>query len=149
MLVFQWYFGKNVKLKALERALLEYGYVESVQIVEQTEKIVIYLAFGDIDNLNEAYGNVWNTVKDHLKRQPFEVKIENKTNSIIDDIYNEKIQFIIYEALATGEFTKMRERLNEIENTSDSLRIQVLLDSSNLYLHINLNESSYYKIIQR
>jgi len=155
MLAFQWYFGKNVKVKALESALLEYKYVDSVEITEQREKVTIYLTLENIDNLMEAYNKICDTMKERLKGQPFELRIINKADSQVEDIFNSKVQFIIYEALKTGEFTKMRARLDEIENsviensTSDPLKIQVFLDVDNLYLHIQLNESNYYKIIKR
>jgi len=155
MLAFQWYYGKNVKVKALENVLLEDIHVDSVEITEQREKVMIYLTLENIDNLMEAYNKICDTMKERLKGQPFELRIINKNDSEVEDIFNSKVQFIIYEALKTGEFTKMRARLDEIENsvvensTSAPLKIQVFLDFDNLYLHIQLNEANYYKIIKR
>jgi len=149
MLLIQWYLSKNVKLRALESALLEYKFVEGVEIAEQTEKVVVYLSFGSVNNLKDAYDKVCSIVEKQLNRQPFEVKIVNSAISEIEDVYYNKVQFIIYEALETGEFTKMRERLDEIETISDPLKIQVFLDSNKLYLHMVLNESNFYKIVQR
>jgi len=150
MLAFQWYYGKNVKLRTLESTLLEYKYVDSVEVIEQSEKVVVYLAFGRIDNLKEAYNEVCDTINNLIKGQPFEVRIINKADSKIEDIFFNKVQFIIYEALETGEFTKMKARLDEIENsTSDPLKIQVYLDANYLYLHMKFNDLDYYKIIQR
>lgn len=154
MLAFQWHVGKNVKAK-LENLLLENKYVESVEVTEQREEVIIYLTLKNIDNLMEAYNRISNTMKERLKGQPFELKIINKTDSELEDIFNREVQFIIYEALKTGEFTEMRARLDEIENTvtenstSGPLKIQVYLDSDNLYLHIQLNESNFYKVIKR
>lgn len=149
MLSLQWYFGKNVKLRALERELLEHKYVSSVEINEQKEQVVVCLSLMNIDNFKEAYDKICETIKERLKMQPFELKIINEADPELEDIFDNKVQFIVYEALATGEFTKMRASLDEIENTSDSLRVQVFLDSSKLFLHIRLKESNYYRIINR
>lgn len=154
MLAFQWYYSKSVKTKTLERALLELKYVDKVEITKQMEKVVIYLTLDNIDNLMEAYNSIGDSIKSQLKGQPFQLKIVNN-NLYLEDVFNDKVQFIIYEALRTGEFTKMRDRLDELEKTvtensaSGPLKIQVFLDSNKLYLHMKLNESNYYKVIEQ
>jgi len=155
MLAFQWYLGKNVKVKALESVLIEQKYVESVEITEERQKTVINLTFDNIDNLMEAYSDIFDTMEKRLNGQPFEIKIVNKANSELEDVYNNKVQYIIFEALKTGEFTEMRARLDEIEkmvsenSTSGPLKIKVFLDSEKLYLDMQLGDTHYYKVIEQ
>lgn len=155
MLAFQWYLGKNVKVKALESVLIEHKNVENVKITEERQKFIIYLTFDNIDNFMEIYKDLYDSLEQRLKGQSFELKIVNKANSELEDIYYNKVQYIIYEALKTGEFTKMRARLDELEktvtenSTSGPLKIQVFLDSEKLYLDMQLDDVHYFTVIDQ
>ena len=155
MLTFQWYYEKNVVIKALENTLSENKYVDNAEITKQREKIIIYITLKDVDNLMEAYNTIHDIMEYRLKGQPFELKITNKSDSVIRDLFDNKVQFIIYEALQTGKFTEMKARLDEIQyaetekSISGPLEIRVFIDSDNLYLQIKLDESSFYKVIKR
>ncbi len=155
MLTFQWYYEKNVVLKSLENTLFENKYIDNVEITKQRGKITIYLTLKDVDNLMELYNTIYDTIEHRLKGQPFELKITNKSDSVIRNLFENQIQFIIYEALQTGKFTEMKSRLNEIQYTgteeaiSCHLEIKVFIDSENLYLQIKIDESGFYKVIKR
>lgn len=155
MLTFQWYYSRNMVIKALENTLLENKYVDNVEITKQREKITISLTLKDVDNLMEVYNTIYETMEYRLKGQPFELKIINKSDSAIKDLFYNKVQFIIYEALQTGEFNEMRARLDEIQYTeteeskSGPLEIKVFIDSDNLYLQIELDKSGFYEVIKR
>ncbi len=155
MLAFQWHYTKNVMTKTLEKELLQNKYVSNIQVKEEKEKIIVYVTFKDVDNLMEVYITIHGIMERQLKGRPFELEIVNQANKMISDLYNNEIQFIIYEALQTGKFTEMKTRLDEIQyakakNTIlEPVEIKVFIDLDNLYLQIKLNESSFYKVISR
>ncbi len=155
MLAFQWHYTKNVMTKTLEKELLQNKYVSNIQVKEEKEKIIVYVTFKDVDNLMEVYITIHGIMDRQLKGRPFELEIVNQANKMISDLYNNEIQFIIYEALQTGKFTEMKTRLDEIQyakakNTIlEPVEIKVFIDLDNLYLQIKLNESSFYKVISR
>ncbi len=155
MLAFQWHYTKNVMTKTLEKELLQNKYVSNIQVKEEKEKIIVYVTFKDVDNLMEAYSAIHGIMERQLKGRPFELEIVNQANKMISDLYNNEIQFIIYEALQTGKFTEMKTRLDEIQyakaknTTLEPVEIKVFIDLDNLYLQIKLNESSFYKVISR
>ncbi|WP_213974653.1 hypothetical protein [Tepidanaerobacter acetatoxydans] len=141
--------------KTLEKELLQNKYVSNIQVKEEKEKIIVYVTFKDVDNLMEVYITIHGIMDRQLKGRPFELEIVNQANKMISDLYNNEIQFIIYEALQTGKFTEMKTRLDEIQyakakNTIlEPVEIKVFIDLDNLYLQIKLNESSFYKVISR
>lgn len=155
MLAFQWHYTKNVMTKTLEKELLQNKYVSNIKVKEEKEKITVDVTFKDVDNLMEAYITIHGIMERQLKGRPFELEIVNQANKMISDLYNNEIQFIIYEALQTGKFTEMKTRLDEIQyakaknTTLEPVEIKVFIDLDNLYLQIKLNESSFYKVISR
>ncbi|AEE91433.1 conserved protein of unknown function [Tepidanaerobacter acetatoxydans Re1] len=155
MLAFQWYYTKNVMTKTLEKELLQNRYVSNIKIKEGKEKITVDVTFKNVDNLMEAYSTIHGIMEHQLKGRPFELEIVNQANKVISDLYNNEVQFIIYEALQTGKFTEMKARLDEIQyaktknTTLEPVEIKVFIDLDNLYLQIKVNESSFYKVISR
>ncbi len=155
MLTFQWYYGKNVVTKKLQSALFQNKNIVTVDITKERERITIYLTLKDVDNLMEVYNNIYDAIEHQLKGQPFEVKIINNANSAIKDLFDNEIQFIMYEAIQTGKYTEMKARLDEIKNTkiekniSEPYEIKVFIDTNNLYLQIKHGKSNFYKVFKQ
>lgn len=154
MVVGQWYYAKNVVEKTVQRVLYQDQHVSSVEIKKEKDEIVIYLTLKDVDNLMAVYLKIQDIIERQLKTQPFKLKIVNNISPIIKDLYYDEIQFIIYEALQTGEFTQMKAQLDKIQYmesqiTPKPVEIKVFIDVENLYLQIKSNEYTLYEVIKR
>lgn len=142
-------------IKTLETTLFQNKNIDTVEITRERKGITIYLTLKNVENLKEVYNRIYDTMEHRLKGQPFELKIINKSDSVIKNIFDDEIQFIIYEALRTGKFTCMKARLDEIKSAksekviSSPLEIKVFIDTDNLFLQIKHGESNFYKVFQQ
>ena len=116
MLGGQWYYGKRVVARNLKNTLLQNKYVNNVEIAKEQEKVIITLSLKDVDNLQEVYHDIYSIAERQMKGRPFTLVIANKPNSKINNLYNENLQFIIYEALQTGKYTDMKAELDKLQH---------------------------------
>lgn len=148
MLTGQWIYSKYTVEKSLVNTILKKPYVEEVDIKKERTKITVFLKFKDIDNLMWVYNDVYDTIDNHLKGRPFSVKILSQPDRLIEELYSERIQFIIFEALQTGNYTEMKDKLDDIRSR-ENVDIKVFLDTRNLYLQIKHGEHRFYDVVKR
>ncbi|MCG0276072.1 MAG: hypothetical protein L5655_07930 [Thermosediminibacteraceae bacterium] len=141
-------YVKFVTFKPLLETFSQKEYVEHVNIKKEVNGTSIEIYLKDVDNLVDIYEDIQKTASTVLKGRPFVVKILNKPDKFIENIYNEEVQFIVFEGIETGEFTKMRLNLDQIE-AKYNIEIAVFIDNENLYLKMKTDRSVYYKIIKR
>lgn len=103
----------------------------------------------------ETYNNICSVIKHRLKDKPFELEIINEPiNPAIKELFEDKIQFIMYEALRTGKYTEMKLELDKIryitteKNRPQNIKIEVFVDLDTLYLQIKTSKSDFYKVIK-
>ncbi|WP_148218394.1 hypothetical protein [Thermosediminibacter oceani] len=141
-------FSKFVAYRPLLKTFSQKEYIDQVNIKKQTGSVILEIYLKDVDNLQETYEDIYNTAFGLLKGRPFAVKILNKPDKNLENIYNREVQFIVYEGIKTGEFIKMRSHLDQLE-AKYKIDISVFLDAENLYLKIKNDRSVFYKIIKR
>ncbi|TYP54310.1 hypothetical protein [Thermosediminibacter litoriperuensis] len=141
-------FSKFVAYRPLLKTFSQKEYVDQVNIKKETGRVIIEIYLKDVDNLQETYGDIYNTAFGLLKGRPFAIKILNKPDEYLENIYNQEVQFIVYEGIKTGEFFQMRSHLDQLE-AKYKIDIAVFLDDENLYLKIKNDRSVFYKIIKR
>lgn len=139
-------FNKFVAFNPLIKTFSEKEYVKEVNIKKEAGKINLEICLKDVDNLAGVYYDIQDTASDILKGRPFTVKIINKPSELLENIYTQKVQFVIFEGIKTGKFTEMRAKLDQLE-AEYKIDIGVFLDNENLYLKIKSDHDVLYKII--
>lgn len=148
LLAGQWLYTKYFTEKSLENTLLKNNYVDNVNVTKEVKEFKIQVKLKNIKNIKTVYNDLYETISNHLKNEFFSIEILNKPCKTIEHLYEDKIQFIIYEALCTGHFTEMKDLLSEIQ-AKYNVDIRVFLDSNNIYLQMQKDKSALYKIIER
>jgi len=148
LLAGEWFYATYTVEKTLLKDLSKIDYVENVNITRERGETVVSVRLKNVEDIKETYNKLYNELSTRLRNQPFSIHITNKPDHIIREIYNNEIQFILYEALQTGKYKQMVLDLNKIE-LENNVDIKTFLDSKYLYLQINHNEYDYYEIIQK
>lgn len=148
LLVGQWLYTKYFAEKSLENTLLKNNYVDNVNVIKEGKEFKIQIKLKNISNIKTVYNDLYDIISNHLKNESFSVEILNKPCETIEYLYEDKVQFIIYEALQTGHFTQMKATLDKIQ-AKHGIDIKVFLDSNNIYLQMQYDKSALYKIIER
>lgn len=145
----QWFYSKRVMENGLIRVLSDKAFVDHVDIKKEQDKAIITVELKNVDNIKEVYTDIYDSANHHLKGRSFELKISNKPDAFLEDLFNNNIQFILYEALYTGEFNKMKTQLDNLQAKNQSTDIKVFLDSENLYLQLKHDKSDFYDVLKR
>lgn len=120
-------------------------FVKMVTISTDTNKYIIKVKLGEVENLMKTYREIENKVK----------KYPVKTNILLIDNPDEKLnnvyynsQFSIYEGIQKGDYMKMYDTIKEISNKNNVIP-HVYIDEKNIYLDLRDNYHYLYKIIPR
>lgn len=148
MLAGKWYYGRNM-LEVTKIVLQQKEYISNVDIERDGDDTIIHVTLRDVDNLKEVYSQILDTIERQFKEKSFTLKIVNNPGKTIESLYNDQIQFIIYEAIQTGEYTQMKTRLDKINIDNVTDEIKVFIDNKNLYLQIKNDKYSLYDVIKR
>jgi hypothetical protein len=143
----QYLYTKHIVKNTLIDRLGRLEYVDKVEIRRDEDKFVVYVKLKSIDDFKEAYTNVNDTIRGSLGKRKYEIVIRNNPDKLIKKIYNERIQFIIYEAVQTGKYDEMRERLDSIKSNLP-IKINVFIDKTNLYLQLLHDKHSLYNVVK-
>lgn len=144
----EWFYTTYTVDKSLLKDLSQKDYVENIQMTRDRGEVIVSMQLKNVDNIKETYNELYKELNKTLRNQPFSIHITNTPDNVIRELYNNKIQFIIYEAIQTGKYKQMVLDLNELE-VENNLDIKTFLDTQHIYLHINHNGYDYYEIIQK
>ena len=136
-------------LEVTKIVLQQKEYISNVDIERDGDDTIIHVTLRDVDNLKEVYSQILDTIERQFKEKSFTLKIVNNPGKTIEILYNDQIQFIIYEAIQTGEYTQMKTRLDKINIDNVTDEIKVFIDNKNLYLQIKNDKYSLYDVIKR
>jgi hypothetical protein len=143
----QYLFTKYKVENTLINRLYQVKYVDKVEIKRDVDKTNVYIKFKDIDDFKEAYTNIHDIIRNRLGERDFDIIIDNNPDQLITKIYNERIQFIIYEAVHTGKYDEMRVKLDAIKSDLP-VKINVFIDKTNLYLQLKHDGYYFYHIVE-
>jgi len=148
MLTGQWIYTKYTLEKSLVNIISQKPGVEKADVKSERGKIVVSVKFKDIDNFMEAYDDLYDTVDYNLKGKPFSIVITNQPDNAIKDVYENYIQYIVYEALQTGNYTEMKNKLDAIESQKE-INIKSFINQKNIYVKLKHENHYFYYIIKR
>lgn len=122
--------------------------VEKAPIIEQKGNLVnVILDVKKTENLKLAYQDLNNYTEQVMGSTKFTIQLKDNRNKALEDVYYQS-QFIIYEALAKGNFTTMAAVIqqNAAKVGADAL---VFIDNDHIYVEILKGNNYLYEIIPR
>lgn len=121
--------------------------VNDVKLEEKGNSVTVVLDVKETDNLRAAYQELNKYTREIMGNTDFTIQLKDKRSKILEQAYYES-QFIIYEAIAKGEFTRMAE---VIQKNADKVgaRALVFIDEKNIYVEFIKDGSYLYEIIPR
>lgn len=130
-----------------EKALSIRG-IEDLRVEDLDKTQIIYLTLDAEVDLPEAYHQV-NELTQKMIKGSFSLRIENKHMSPgMKELYSQ-MHFAIYEAIAVGKFTQMAAQLQEIADMSQVKKLDIKVDSDNIYLKIVKDNEVFCQVVSR
>ncbi|HHW02795.1 MAG TPA: hypothetical protein GXX35_08300 [Thermoanaerobacterales bacterium] len=148
MLAGQWIYTKYTIEKSLVSIISQEPWIEKADVKSDRGKVNVFVKFKDIDDFEKAYNDIYDTVNYSLKGKPFSIIITNQPDSTIKEAWENYIQFIIHEAIQTGNYSAMKLKLDEIE-LEKNVEIKTFINQKNVYIKIKHENYYSYYVIQR
>lgn len=122
--------------------------VEKAPRLEQKGSVlVVMLDVKKTDNLRQAYRDLVNYTEQVMGNTKFTIEMKDNRTGELESAYYQS-QFIIYEALTKGDFSRMAEvvQQNARKVGAESL---VFIDNDNIYVEFIKGDNYLYEIISR
>lgn len=148
LLTVQFLYQKYDVEQPLFKLYSETKLVNKVPVIEQKGASVnVVLDVKKTDNLKQAYQDLNSYTEQILGGTKFTMELKDNRNKTLEDAYYQS-QFVIYEALAKGDFTKMADvvQQNAVKVGATS---KVYIDNDNVYVEILKGDNYLYEIIPR
>ncbi|TDX52922.1 hypothetical protein [Orenia marismortui] len=142
------YFLDSYKLNhSLANDLEEISGVKSVKIDKEKVDYKIRLRLKEVDNLQKNFKEIKDRI-DEAVEEKYTIILETEDSKELDKIY-EQINLVLYEALETGEFVKLGDRINFYANNYQLDRKEVKVDNNYIYLTLVKGKQELYKVVER
>ena len=121
--------------------------VDDVKLDNEGEVVTVNLSVRKTEDLKEAYLELKGYTEKILGHNQFHMELKDKRTNELSDAYY-KSQYIIYEALAKGDFTEMAADVQK--NARDAgAKARVFIDNDNVYISFIKDDKYLYEIIPR
>lgn len=140
--LYESYYVKNSLHKEISQAVQ----AEEIRIAKQEDPPAVYIHVPEIKNLQSTYLCVEKIVRQQLG-PGYKVILTDKRTSKLENLY-EKCSFIIQEAIATGNFLEMEQKIDDLSKTA-GVKHHLSIDSKNIYLELRDNRGYLYEVIPR
>lgn len=147
LLTIQFFHQKYKVEQPLFKLYSQTKLVNDVKLEEKGNAVTVVLDVKETDNLRKAYHDLNNYTREIMGDTDYTIELKDKRSKTLEKAYYES-QFIIYEAIAKGDFTRMAE---VIQKNADKVGAQamIFIDEKNIYVEFLKDGSYLYEIIPR
>jgi hypothetical protein len=114
---------------------------------KNNEKFKIYVRLSNVPDLQKAYGEITDGLNQIDSGKKYDIVIEDKRTPDLERFYYD-IHYYIQEAISTGNFATMAERIEAKAETA-GITAKVYVDTQNVYLQMTKSGAEMYVIIAR
>lgn len=118
--------------------------VQSVQVKNDHEQIIITLHVEESDNIQKLYCQVEEIVQSHSKK-PFQIEIVDNRDQSLQEVYDE-LQLSIYEALAKYDYDLLNNKIQQ-RCTPSGIAARVFIDHEHLYIQMARGDAFLAEVI--
>lgn len=144
----QYLFRRERVDRPLLEQYKEISAVESASIRDEQGRKVIELQLGEVDDLAKSYRDIEAASRNFLEKDSYRLVIVDKRDRGLEDVYY-RMHFSLEEAIATGRFTDMADRVGTIAGSSDLDRYRLSVDGQRLYLQLHRGDRYLYAVLER
>lgn len=121
--------------------------IETHAITRENDRQVITVRLKETADLAGAYKLLNDDTKRLLKDAPFTLKVEDHRSPELEQLFR-RVNLFVQEALATGQFSAMADRVAE-EAEKVGVTVQFTVDSERVYISLRQGEHYLYSVVER
>lgn len=141
-------YGKFTVGEPLDRVFKESPAVLSHAVVKREPVTVVRVKLAEVADLHEEVRALEDRAEGVLKGRDVRVVVEDTRDKALSDAYY-SMHFYIQEALATGRFSDMADRVAMRAREAGLERYRVYVGDDNVYVQLHLNGHYLYEILPR
>lgn len=131
----------------LESLLTNSPLVESHTIVRPGDRREIAVTLKDTPDLERTYTSLDEGVRQIVKGAPYTLKIADRRTAALEGTFR-RVNLFVQEALATGHFADMAERV-EREAAQSGATARLSVDQDHIYLQLKSADGYLYSVTER
>lgn len=121
--------------------------VKGAKLEEHGNTFTVVLDVNKTDNLRQAYRDLTEYTEQIMGNKNFTIQLKDNRSKALENAYYQS-QFIIYEALAQGDFTKMADVIQQNASKVGAVA-RVFIDDDNIYVQFLQGKNYLYEITPR
>lgn len=144
-----WVYTEMLVKKPLGQQISEVEGVRNYTIEKGTDGLILSVELDMVKNIETTYSNLNEIVQSHVKdNQGFEIVILDNPSTDLIAVWNE-IQYYAYQSLAQGDFVSLKDSMQSLEQINDSIKYEVYINDTHLFIQVQSHENYIYRILQR
>ncbi|HCJ09552.1 MAG TPA: hypothetical protein DGR79_08380 [Clostridiales bacterium] len=144
----RWVYQRQALDRPLEAAVLAVPGVEEVTVGQRQDVLLVRVRAGEVPHLEEFVADLWRAVEAVQEGAAVELEISDSRSERLQNIFYE-LHFHVQEAVATGRFSELPARLEEVSAGTGLTRGRVFVGPEYVYVQLHQGQACLYEIIPR
>jgi hypothetical protein len=141
-------YGMLTVSSPLDRVFGESPSVVSHTIVARQPVMVVRVTLDEVDDLREEVRTLEERASSALRGQPVQIQVRDNRDAALAAAYH-SMHFYIQEAVVTGRFSEMNERIASCARQAGLDKYKVFVDDDRVYVQLHLDGRHLYEIVSR
>ncbi len=144
-----WAYTEMIVKKPFSQQISEVDGVKNYTIESGTEGLILTVELDMVNNIQKTYSNLYEIGQSHVKdNESLEIRIVDNPNNELIEVWNE-IQYYAYQSLVQGDFVTLKDSMDGLAQNNDSMKYQVYINDTHLFIQVQSHENYIYRILQR
>ncbi|WP_418789933.1 hypothetical protein [Phosphitispora sp. TUW77] len=147
LLTIQYVYQKYNVEQPLFKIYSDTKLVDDVKIDNEGVVPTVTLNVRKTEDLKDVYLKLNSYTEEIFGHNQFQIELKDKRTKELSEIYYNS-QYVIYEAMANGDFTKMAAEVQE-NARNNGAKARVFIDNANIYISFIKDDKYLYEVIPR
>lgn len=143
----QWMYNRFNYERPLSSMLGVHKDVISYRINDQGPVLEIEVKLRQVDNLQQSYSDLDQSVKEVVGRRDFKILLKDERDKNLESVYY-RARLAAYEALERGNFLEMEDYISR-RAAGEGAEARLTVDENRLYIQISHGDNYLYEILPR
>ncbi|MCK8817420.1 hypothetical protein MWH28_08620 [Natroniella sulfidigena] len=144
------YLLNNYRLNSnLTEQLIEIDGIEEVEINQNNAQYRLEILLDqEVEDLQLTFNQLKDQVDDTFEDREYEIEVKADSNEVLEQT-GKVADLALHEAITTGEFVKLAERVEDYKEEYELEEAIVQVDNDHIYLTLTEDEAVLYKVVER
>ncbi|MCK8826517.1 hypothetical protein MWH25_01970 [Natroniella acetigena] len=129
--------------------LMEIDGIENVEINQSNSQYRLEILLNqEVEDLQLTFNQLKDEVDDTFEEREYEIELKADSTEVLEQT-SKVVDLALYEAITTGEFVKLAERIENYREEYGLEEAIIQVDSEHIYLTLIEDEAVLYKVVER